>query len=187
MIEEEVISEVKLNLSFNLEETMTDSIQSPEGEIVYIAVHQKVDHKREEDLKKGESIKKVFVSRLLFNEKNPGVREWKNAIASINPKCIVTDELPSGQFKVKATTKFEVLMLGTDGNSLSQEEAPIFTSGSTGKAIMTIEPYIRENKRGSLNLKAIAFTELNIVEAEEGAGVQNQESMMNDLRAAYNN
>lgn len=159
---------------------MTDNyvITSPPCEIQFMALTRKVKNKPT-DLEPS-----VHTIRVACNGNTAEGAEFRDSIAAINAGLLGTKHAPAeGWFTVKASTKFDVEVLGPDGEIM--EEVPYFTKGSTGIAVITVKPYTGNSLGGSINLTGVAILELDIVESESSGNTVSEQTV-NSLRDAIN-
>lgn len=152
----------------------TELITSPEGTIEFMALRFKVAKKPTDEEKT------VYAVKLSF-EDNAANQSFKNQIQAINPKLVGTNPDAPGRFTVRASSKYEVRVLDTSGNKITQSEIPVMTKGSTGTAVVMLKPYMGNKLGGSLNLVGVAITSLDLA---EGGDLASTDTIESRLRAA---
>lgn len=159
---------------------MTDNyvITSPVGQIQFMALNRKVKNKPTDEEPS------VYTIRLAFDGNTAEGAEFRDTISEVNAGLIGTKHAPAeGWYTVKASTKFDVEVLGPDGETM--EEVPYFTKGSTGTAAISVKPYTGNSLGGSINLTGVAILELDIAESESSGNTVSEQTV-NSLRDAIN-
>lgn len=155
-----------------------NTLKSPVGDIVYMALARKTKQQGKTD--------PVFLMRLLIDGNTEEGKAFRDAVTQINDRIVVTTGCEAGWFKVTAKTKFDVSVIGPDGELMEQVETPTFTPGSSGRASMLISSKQRD-QGGSIYLKGVVLNSLDIapVSEEYQAGNGGDSSDIEQLKQMY--
>lgn len=160
-------------------DTMTQFIESPVGEIHFMAVAKPIKDKKTE--------KESYSIKLAFDVKKDA--EFLAQISAINDAKVVTAQtyrgksddvkavLSQGKAFIEARSKYPPVVFDKAGN---ETEAPMFFMESTGTAKMTVEPYVSE-KGGTINLSSVKIYSLE--SPENSGGTVDRETKLAELRA----
>lgn len=138
--------------------TLSDFITSPVGEIKFLALKHKVSGNMNNT---GEP---VYTIKLAFDGTSPEDKAFKAAIEEVNPKILGVKHAPAGGYTVLAKTYFDVKVLDAEGNTIEHEDLPVFITGSTGTARMIVKPCHKSELGGLINLICVQILTLDLVE-----------------------
>lgn len=141
-------------------------LDSPVGEIEFMAVNKKVTKSQDPDAPTGYTVK------LKFDTTNKDDAKWKETIKTLNKACVVTDKegYTDTQYNMRAFTLYDVPVYDLNGVEMT-EKPNFYSKRSKGTASITIAPYQKPGVTGkaSLNLIAVTIHSLETEEDETGA------------------
>ena len=161
---------------------VTDNLlESPTGNIQFLAIKNMVKNKQQD------TEASVYTIRLEFDGSTKEGKEFKSAIEKINNRIVSTQHASKpGNYTVKASTSFYPKVVDSEGNLVSQEDAPVFYAGSTGTATMIVKPYTGNKLGGAINLVGIAIHTLELAEKPEDSSSGGTNDIVNRLRSTLN-
>ena len=136
--------------------TKSDFITSPIGEILFLALNNKVPKTDKKGSPEG------YTVRLKFTDTTKEGAAFKKTIAAINKDLIGPKDksgLKPGEYIVRAFTQFAPVVLDGEGNPM--EELPNFYADSTGTASMVVTAFDTENG-GGINLAGVKIYTIEV-------------------------
>lgn len=140
-------------------------LESPKGEIQFLALNRKVTKDLKKDSVGGYAI------RLKFDSATKEGAEWKKKMEAINTNLVGTKHTDTKtEFTIRAFSQFLPIVMNANGDLIDEGELPNFYATSKGVASILIVPYLENPMGGSINLSGIVIHQLEEGEKPEGEG-----------------
>ena len=152
---------------------MSEAFVTPAGEILKMFLDRKV---RKYGVSEGPGTHYEILLR--FDGNKPQGKQLRERVEEINKSLVGTSQVnKSGEFTIRARTRYEPAVFCANGNRIPKDEIPNFPSGSTGFAAIKIKPFTAKMGNGIV-LMAVKLFDLQLSENE-----MDDSADMEDIRA----